>query len=151
MPQVSRRPIKTKLAERMAELLEKSFAKLSRQKDVNVFLQDFLTPTEKIMLAKRVAIALLLSRGWDHDAICRYLKVSTSTVTTIKNKLKTGSSGYKKVIEQIETDSEWEQIWLDLQQGLEEIIAGRVGANWKTSKAEVHHKFRSKREKYRVL
>lgn len=151
MPQISKRPIKEDLLNRMLEIMEKSLVKLKDQKEMTVFLEDFLTPTEKIMLAKRLAMALLLSRGWDHQAICQYLKVSTSTVTTIKNKLKSETSGYHRVINQIESDKEWEQMWLDLGQAFEEILAGRVGAHWKTEKAVVYHKYQSKRAKYSTL
>lgn len=151
MSQVSKRPIKSELIERMSELLQKSFAKLDKKEAVSDFLEDILTPTERIMIAKRLAIALLLNRGWDQDAVSRYLKVSTSTVTNIKNKLRGSVKGFKQVLKNIETSDEWEQIWLDLQQGLEEIIAGRVGAYWKTSKPAVFQKYREKRAKYKIL
>lgn len=151
MTQVSRRPVSQKLSERMFELLAKSITKLRDQKTVSVFLEDFFTPTEKIMMAKRIAMALLLSRGWQHDAISHYLKVSTSTVAILKNRLKTTGQGYAHIIKEIESDQEWEQIWLDLQQGFEEILASRVGTDWKTSKPAVFHKYRKKRAKYRVL
>lgn len=151
MSQVSKRPIKPEIIERMLELLQKSFAKLDNKDAVSDFLEDILTPTERVMIAKRLAMALLLNRGWDHDAICRYLKVSTSTVTYFKNKLKGSARGFQKVLANIEKSNEWEQIWLDLRQGLEEIIAGRVGANWKTSKPAVYQKYREKRAKYKIL
>ncbi len=151
MSQVSRRPIKEDLLERMFEIMEKSLVKLKDQKEVTVFLQDFLSPTEKIMLAKRLAMALLLSRGWDHQAICQYLKVSTSTITSIKNKLRSKSSGYHRVIHQIESDKDWEQMWLDLGQAFDEILSSRVDAHWKTEKAAVYKKYHAKRAKYSTL
>ena len=39
------------------------------------------------------------------------------------------------------------KIKLDLGQALEEIIAGRLGANWKTSKSNVARKYRELRKK----
>lgn len=65
MPQVSRRPISRELSERMNEILWGALAKLGRKPEVASFLEDILTRTERVMVAKRMAIALLLSRGWE--------------------------------------------------------------------------------------
>lgn len=150
MPQVSKRPINPELEKRLQEILWKSLVKFNKDTSSG-FIETVLTPTEKTMIAKRLAMALLLSRGWDHDAVSKYLKVSTSTITTIKNKLTTAKNGYHQIIAQIENDEAWEQIWLDLQQGLEEIYAGRVGSHWKNEKSAVYKKFQTKRNKYKIL
>ena len=151
MPQVSRRPVKTELSNRMNEILWESLAKLGNKQDISAFLQDILTHTERIMLAKRLTIALLLYRGWDQEAIDSYLKVSLGTIQTVKRNLNSGANGYQKVITQIEKSREWEQMKLDLSQAFEEILAGRVGANWKQSKPAVAKKYQEKRAKYKVL
>lgn len=44
-------------------------------------LDDILYPTEKIMIAKRVAIVYLLLKGISQDNIAESLKVSTGTVS----------------------------------------------------------------------
>lgn len=154
MPQVSRRPIDKNLEQRMYELLWGAIAKLDKKESVSEFLKDILTPTERVMIAKRLAMALLLARGWDQEAISRYLKVSTATVQTIKRVLATGALGYKKVILQIEKDENWGQMWLGLNQALEEILTERLTLRGKlqsTSKAGIFQRYREKREKYRLL
>jgi len=44
-------------------------------------IDDILYPTEKIMIAKRVAIIYLLIKNISQDAIAKTLKVSTGTVS----------------------------------------------------------------------
>lgn len=151
MPQISRKPLSKELMNRINELLWEAFAKLRGKEDAATFIQDIFTTTEKVMIAKRLAIALLLARGWDQEAISSYLKVSTGTVQTIKRNLNSQSQGYRKVINQIEESGEWEQMKLDLAQAFEEILAGRVGVNWKRSKPAVAQKYRQKRAKYKLL
>ncbi len=151
MSQVSRRPLSKELEDRMNEILWKSLAHLGETSEVANFLEDILTPTERTMIMKRLAIALLLSRGWDQESISHYLKVSTTTVQNLKKVSRLSKGGLALAISQIEKESEWEQIKLDLAQTLEEIWAGRVGANWKQSKPGVRLRYASKRQKYKVL
>ena len=44
------------------------------------FLNKFLTSSEKIMLAKRLALILMLKRGYSFSTIKRNLKISDSTI-----------------------------------------------------------------------
>ena len=44
------------------------------------FVRELLTPTERIMLAKRLSLVLMLKRGFPFSVIERTLKVSPSTV-----------------------------------------------------------------------
>ncbi|OGG19383.1 hypothetical protein A2721_02545 [Candidatus Gottesmanbacteria bacterium RIFCSPHIGHO2_01_FULL_47_48] len=135
----------------MNQVLWNGLTKLDSKDFVAEFLNDILTSTERVMMTKRLAMAVLLLRGWDQEAISSYLKVSTSTVRGVKKVLKHGGDGYRKIVARIERDKEWEKIKLDLGQALEEIVAGRVGANWKTSKSAVARKYRELREKKKVL
>jgi uncharacterized protein YerC len=151
MTQLSKRPISKNLENRMYEILWSSITKLNRKENASDFLDDILTTTERLMIAKRLGTALLLSRGWDHDAISRYLKVSTSTIAILKGKLISSGKGYREAIAQIEKDQKWEQMKLDLSQALEEILASRVSANWKQSKLAVAKKYQEKRSKYKIL
>ena len=81
MTQVSRLPLPKKLEEQMYTLFRRVLSELHSEGDITDFLDDLLTPTEKVMLAKRLAIAFLLEKGYDQRAIHTILKVSTTTVT----------------------------------------------------------------------
>lgn len=135
----------------MYEIFWDALAGLKNPQDISIFLEDILSPTEKIMLAKRLTIALLLSRGWNQEAISQTIKVSTDTIHRVKLSLRLSGRGYQKVIHEIENAQTWEQIKLDLQQTLEEFWAGRAGATWAITKPAVAKKFAAKRSKFKVI
>lgn len=63
------------------------------------FLNDLLTPTEKIMLSKRLMASVLLQRGYSYGAVCRALKLSRATVSIIQRDLARGGEGYRAVFQ----------------------------------------------------
>ena len=69
------------------ELLEKTyklffeiFKKFETNKSFSTLMNDFFTPKEKILLAKRITIIYLLIKKIEQRNIADFLKVSTSTV-----------------------------------------------------------------------
>ena len=98
MSQVSKRMLSPNIQERLFQNFWEMFADIKKVKDVQTFLEDFLSPTEKIMLAKRMAIAILFSKGYDHRTISSMLKVSTTTVNNIARYLNVKSPGYQLLI-----------------------------------------------------
>ena len=97
MPQVSKRP----LSKNLYSIFWQTLADLKSSADVKEFLTDLLTPTEKVMLAKRLAIALMLIKGYDYASIRSSLKVSPQTIGSVSLWLKYSGSGYRKSIERI--------------------------------------------------
>jgi uncharacterized protein YerC len=55
------------------------------------FLQEFMTPTEQIMLSKRLAIVAMLANGVSSYKIWNLLKVSPSTVARLQSRLESGA------------------------------------------------------------
>jgi uncharacterized protein YerC len=96
MPHVSRKKLKKKTLKKInAELL----AVLNLAKNKHEFASLFyelITRTEKIMLAKRLAIILMLSKDIPQHRIVKALKVSPSTVAKMSLKLQIGK--YKSVL-----------------------------------------------------
>jgi uncharacterized protein YerC len=68
----------------------------SNKQEVGAILTDLLGSEEKIMLAKRLGIIILLHEGNSIYKTSRVLKVSTSTITLIRQKLEAGK--YKNLI-----------------------------------------------------
>lgn len=56
MTQVSRFPLSKQLENEMLGLFRQVIVELENEQEVADFLDDILTPTEKIMLGKRLAI-----------------------------------------------------------------------------------------------
>ena len=69
MPQVSKYPLRKEVFERVFELLLKTIADSHTQKEATQLIDDLLTPTEKIMLAKRLSIAVLLAKNYGANTI----------------------------------------------------------------------------------
>ena len=90
--------LKADIAERLFQNFWEMFANIKQARQIQLFLEDFLSPTEKIMLAKRMAIAILFSKGYDHRTISSMLKVSTTTVNNIARFLNAKTPGYQLLI-----------------------------------------------------
>ncbi len=84
MTQISRNPLGKETNQEIQATLWWLLARLKSDFDIRNFLNGLLTKTEKIMIAKRLAIAFLLNRGYNYRDIGDVLKVSTTTVGRIK-------------------------------------------------------------------
>lgn len=105
MPPVSKRFISPKISKNINDLLINSFSKARGKDDLLPFISDLLTPTEKIMVSKRLAIALLLLRkDIDQRQIAKVLKVSTGTIARVNIVLNTEGVGYRNVLNKILKD-----------------------------------------------
>ena len=76
MTQVSKYPISKDVADRIFEVFVKTLLKIKTYKEAESFTYDLFSPVEKIMLAKRIAIAFLLMKGYQYREISRLLRVS---------------------------------------------------------------------------
>jgi len=113
MPQVSKVPLKPEYYQRIFELLSSSISKLNSQTKVQNFFQDFFTPTEKIMFAKRISIAYLLARKYNYRDISQILKVSTATVSTVANRYNNAGE-FRGAISKLVRDQNFERSWSKL-------------------------------------
>ena len=101
MAQVSKRPIRKEVVDRMYEILYQTVKDLKTDQEIKEFLDDFLSPVERIMLAKRLAIALLLTKGYRYETIAYTLKVTPPTIAAVAISLRYTGRGYKRVAEKI--------------------------------------------------
>lgn len=143
MSQVSKRYLHKDIEDRILDLFWSSFAPLSTKGSVKLLLDDLLTPTEKLMIAKRLAIAFMLIKGYDYASINSRLKVSNPTIWNVKMWLNHKGEGYKMVIDKIMTKEKWEKFWHDLEFVFEQTLPPRPGTNW----TEVRRKQWEKRRK----
>jgi len=114
MTQVSKYPLPEALEKQMFNLFFRALADLRLPSDIKDFLDDLLSPTEKTMLAKRLAIALLLAKDYDQRSIKQTLKVSLTTVSKINFWLKNQGKGYRKVINKFLKEEKWQEFWQKL-------------------------------------
>ena len=129
MAQVSRYPLTKEVEERVFEILLKTIADLKKHQEIDEFLKDFLSPTERIMLAKRLTIAILLGKGYDYRQIREILKVTPGTIAAVNLKLKYAGKGYKKVVGKVLKEEKIEKLLGKVNNVLEESLPPK-GRNW---------------------
>ena len=147
MSQVSPRTLQKQVEERMLDLFWTSLTSASSKEQIALFLDDLLTPTEKIMLAKRLAIAFMILKGYDYNTINERLKVSDPTIWTVKSHLKHKGKGYTLIIEKIMSKEKWETFWQDLDHFFIQILPPRYGTNWKEARRKQWEKRHSQLKK----
>jgi len=84
MPRVSERPLAPKVEKKILRALKSVLKALTKEEDIQSFVYDFLTPQERAMLTKRLAIGVLLFKNTHYRKICEFLKVTPATVQKIK-------------------------------------------------------------------
>ena len=94
MTQVSKRIVHKQIESRMYETLFEAIKHLRSKEEIQLFLTDLLSPTERTMLAKRLAIAALLMRAYEYESIMNMLKVSSATISKVALVLN-HNQGYK--------------------------------------------------------
>ena len=77
------------------KVLLDTFREARTDEEVALLLNDLLTPSEKIMLSKRLAIAYFLTEGKTYLEISKKLKVSFATINLVKSAKLRGGSGFQ--------------------------------------------------------
>ncbi len=78
------------------------------EKELQVILQDFLTGTEQLVLAKRLAIAIYLDKGRSYENIKESLKVSSATIASVQATI--GNPGWQLALQKVKAE-EWADGW----------------------------------------
>lgn len=139
MTQVSKYPIRKEVADKIFEIFVKTVINVKKKDEAEQLISDLLTPTERIMLAKRLAIAFLLEKGYEYRTIRNILRVSSPTIAGVSHALKYGSHGYKKLITQILQE---ESIKKFLEEAVIKLVsmpaaATKGGGSWRYLKTEL--------------
>ena len=142
MSQLSKRKLKDEVSKQLFEL---TFSLLGRRKDRGDFqntLFAILSPSEQLVIAKRIAILYLLIKKIDYAIIRDVLKVSTSTVSKCVMILE-NSENLSNTLKILVQSNQIKDIFLEAFS--EFYSPGTYGVNWKTAskiKKEVERKKR---------
>lgn len=74
------------------------------------FLNSFLSRTEKLMLAKRLALIYLLNEEVEETKISEILKTTLANVSRMKLKLENESIGYQRALAKIKKQKTLEEL-----------------------------------------
>ena len=133
MTQVSKYPIPKNIADRIFDIFIKTLIKVKGEQDTQNLANDLFSPTEKIMLAKRLAIAFLLMKDYRYREISQLLRVSVATISSVNKSLKFGNNGYRTILEQISKEESLEDFFLNTAEKLLSIPAKSSvgGGSWR--------------------
>ncbi len=123
MSQVSKHFMNPKIAAKVYEVFINSIKNSKSRTDVVTFLDDLLSPSEKTMLAKRVAIAyMLLEDMYTYREISKTLKISFGTIAKVHSTFALKGDGFRTIIKNMVTSKQIRNI---LSEFLDLITPGR--------------------------
>lgn len=136
MTQISKRPLSIDTEKRIYEIFTHVLADASSKDDITALLYDFLTPTERVMLPKRLCIAYLLIKGYDQRAISQYLNVSFTTITKVSTALKNDGKGYRTMLARIQKKEAFNALLETIESGILGFLSkvSRKSSVWKKIK-----------------
>ncbi|MCL5438590.1 MAG: trp operon repressor [Patescibacteria group bacterium] len=102
MPHVSRNKLSKKAEAKLIDSFNQVLTHITRGDEMVSFLDSLLTPTEKIMLAKRLAIIVLIEEGLPDSQISSILNVTRMTASKMQLFYEARGSGFKIGLKKLE-------------------------------------------------
>ena len=128
MPHISSKNLARENLNKLYREFANALQKSEKKSQMAFFLKDFLTHTEKIMLAKRFAVIYLLSQDVPNSYISESLHMSPTTIARMSLKYDIGK--YSFLLKTVK--SEEKDIWSILEKILRAGLPPRVGrGRWK--------------------
>lgn len=97
MAKISKKPVARAVRDEMFRSMFRALARISDEDAIGKILEDVLTPTEKVMVAKRVMAAILIDRGYPYRKIGELLKLSPTTINTVHREIQKKGDGYRLI------------------------------------------------------
>ena len=101
MPHVSRNKLGSSTENTLTHNLNTVFTHIGKGDEMLSFLDALLTPTEKVMLAKRLAIIVLLEEGLPESHIASLLHVTRITVSRMQLYYEARGQGFKIALQKL--------------------------------------------------
>ncbi|MBI2054635.1 MAG: hypothetical protein HYT39_00855 [Candidatus Sungbacteria bacterium] len=121
MPHISKYKLSNSQIDELSQrVVDVSFL-LRNREDLQSFFHDLLSTTEKVMLGKRLLIAVMLERGLSYLDIRQRLKVSDPTIGSVSERLKVGGRGFRAAIKQLERKEKIDTILRNFAKPLEKL------------------------------
>jgi uncharacterized protein YerC len=101
MTHVSRWKLPKEEEKNLIDALRLVLTRLTKDEEMEAFLDSLLTETEKIMLAKRLALVVLLEEGLTESQIAEALHVTRITVSKMHYFFESRGHGYKLALKKL--------------------------------------------------
>lgn len=113
MAKISNKKLQEETLVQIHKRLVKTLKKAGTSGNMGDVLDDLLTETEEIMIAKRLSIIFLLNEGMSMYAIHKHLGVSKNTVSYMKERFL--QDGYDSLVTLFKKKKEREEMWSYLE------------------------------------
>ncbi|MCK4386993.1 MAG: hypothetical protein KAV41_02845 [Candidatus Pacebacteria bacterium] len=117
MVNISKRKLKKDILNKINNKLIETIYKLDDKKSINLFLNDLLTYSEKVVLIKRLSIIFMLYEGLSGYRIHMMLNVSQATVLKIAVKIDKG--GYENILKIVKQKKNRATFWAGMEMVLQ--------------------------------
>ena len=87
---------------RTVDALYTAAGAISGRDKTKQFLKDLLTPSERVMLGRRILIAQMIIQGFTVDEIRARLGVGTTTIVNVRTWLEDEFPGYERAVAEME-------------------------------------------------
>jgi uncharacterized protein YerC len=114
--QISSQKLDKKTLQQLFHHLQCVLVNLKSTDQADQFITSFFTETEQVVLAKRLAIALLLKQGVPYESIKHQLKVSSATISSVMVMAK--KEGFQLALTILEEDKWADEVIHKIQQKL---------------------------------
>lgn len=108
--QVSKKQLNPNIEKQIHSIFQQLIVDIKNTEEAEQILHDLLTETERLVLAKRLAIALFLDKGRSYDNIRETLKVSSATIASVQDQM--GGEGMQLLLRKVKSE-EWAEEWTD--------------------------------------
>jgi TrpR-related protein YerC/YecD len=112
MTRVSRFKLSSEQVDQLSHRLIGAISSLQNKEALFLFFDDLLTRTEKIMLGKRLLIAILLEKGYSYNDISSIVKVSQVTISRMSEQLQRSGKGFRLAIAHLDKKEKVEK-WME--------------------------------------
>lgn len=131
MSQVSKYKLNKKVYEKIFSLFPQFLYRMTSKGKQNALVSAFFTNTEKIVFAKRIAIAFMLVKGYKYDQIVSKIKVSHGTVAKMADALKVHGDTVIKELENIAREDSFVEFLNSIGYQISTMLPPK-GGNWST-------------------
>ncbi|MBI2450901.1 MAG: hypothetical protein HYV52_00980 [Parcubacteria group bacterium] len=138
MSRVSQNLLSPNYLEEIQSSFDWAISKLSKEEEIKNFFDEFLTRSERIMLAKRLILIFLISKEFDAISIYSILKVSPTTVVYFKEKFQKRPENFQPVLDQLARRESLKNLFKKIEKFIEPVAAFMPPA----TKSEVLKKLR---------
>lgn len=131
MPHISRQRVNKRIWDKVSDLFLEAVAGAKNKKEAEVFVTGFLTPTERVMLAKRFAVFFLLEKRVNFEEIKEILKVTPATISRVNLWRQTLTEQQRKFVHRILFKREVKHSLVDAIKEIHYSAPPPKGADWK--------------------